>query len=109
MIVGLALVCFPLVASAPEPVLHCKNGGGLPVEEHGVASSPEPVRHCMNSSGRPVEEHGAGARVHVDLALVCIPLVASAPEPVLHSLNGSDGPVEEPAPETAAAYLTSCP
>ena len=45
MIVDLVLVCFPLVASAPEPVLHCKNGGGLPVEEHWVASSPEPVRH----------------------------------------------------------------
>ena len=29
----LALACFPLVATAPEPVLHSMNGDGRPVEE----------------------------------------------------------------------------
>jgi len=52
-----------------------------------VLAGAGPARQDRSDS--PVEEHGAGARAHVDLALVCIPLVTSAPEPVLHSLNGS--------------------
>ena len=39
MIVVLVLVCFLLVASAPEPVLHSMNGGGRPAEEHGAGDS----------------------------------------------------------------------
>jgi len=79
-------VCFPVVASAPEPILHSMNGSGRPEVLHElqvivvlvlvcfllVASAPEPVLHCKNGGGVPVEEHG----------------VASSPEPVLHSMSG---------------------
>ena len=35
----LSLVCFPLVTSAPEPVLHSGNGGSVLVEDHFAEDS----------------------------------------------------------------------
>ena len=85
VIVGLVLVFFPLGASSPEPVLHCIDGGGRPVEEHGARDI---------------------ARSIVNLALVCLPLVASAPEPILPSMN--DGGRPDAEPKATDMYFTSC-
>ena len=38
-IVDLALLGFPPVAAAPEPVLHLMNGGGRPDEDPGAGVS----------------------------------------------------------------------
>jgi hypothetical protein len=53
----LALACFLLVASAPEPILHGMNDGVRPAEEHGAGDS------VRSPGGR---------------TLVCFRLVASA-------------------------------
>ena len=76
------LVCFLLVTSAQEPILHSTNGGGRPDVLHElqvivvlvlvcyllVASAPEPVLHSMNGGVRPAEEHDAGDSVHSPVA-----------------------------------------
>ena len=89
------LVCSPLVASAPEPILHNMNGGGGPDVLHELqvivllftlapeptlhctnGAAPEPVLHRMNGDGRPDVLHEL--QVIVALVLVGFLLVASA-------------------------------
>ena len=91
----LALVCFPLVASAPELTLRSMGGDGGPDVLHGLqviillfalasaptlhctnGAAPEPVRHRKNGDDRPAVLHVL--QVIVVLGLVCFLLVASA-------------------------------
>ena len=60
-------MCFPLVVSAPEPILHNMNGGGRP-----------DVRHELQAI--------------VVRVLACFLPVTSAQEPIEHSTSGGDRP-----------------